>query len=221
MDISFGDLLLLEEGLHNFDIDVLTDTIEKFTLFINELLFWNEKTNLVGTNDPRELIIKHILDSLSIYPLLGKRNLSILDIGSGAGFPGIPLAIVWRSYGITAVERRSKRAGFLRNVSNLLGLNNFIVKENDIRDLKKDFKYDVITARAFSELSQIYELSKDHLKEKSMIIAFKGKISELEKEVTRLREKINDEDKIGIHIEKVNIPNLEEEERHLVIIETR
>jgi len=151
MDISLGDILLLEEGLSHFNIDVLTDTIEKFTLFINELIFWNHKTNLIGTNNPREIILKHILDSLTIYKSLGKRNLTILDIGSGAGFPSIPLAMVWNGYQITAVERRSKRAGFLRNVSNMLGLKNYIVKESDIRDLSKDVKYNGITARAFSE----------------------------------------------------------------------
>ena len=220
MEISFNEILLLEEGFKYFNIDFLTDTIEKFTEFINELLLWNRKTNLIGTNDPSEIVTKHILDSLSIYPLLGKKNLSILDIGSGAGFPGLPLAIIWKGYEVTAVERRSKRAGFLRNVSNMLELKNFKVVEKDIRDLDKSLKYDIITARAFGDLSLIYELSKNYLKERAMIIAFKGRISELQKEVERLREKIKDKDKVGVHIEEVKIPNLDEEERHLVVIET-
>ena len=220
MDISFKEILLLEKGLKYFNIDFLTDTVEKFSIFINELILWNRKTNLVGTSDPTKIIVRHIFDSLSIYPLLGRNKLTILDIGSGAGFPSIPLATVWNGYRITAVERRNKRAGFLRNVSNLLGLKNIAVEEKDVRDLDKALKYNVITARAFGDLYQIYNLSKNHLKENAMIIAFKGRISELQKEVNRLREKISDKDKIGIHIEEVKIPNIEEEERHLVIIET-
>ena len=220
MEISFKDILVLEEGLKYFNIDFLTDTIEKFTEFINELLFWNRKTNLIGTDNPTEIIIKHILDSISIYSLLGKKNLTILDIGSGAGFPGLPLAIIWNGYKVTAVERRNKRAGFLRNVSNLLGLRNFEVIEKDVKDLNRNLKYDIITARGLGSLNQIYDLSKNHLKEETMIIAFKGKINELKKEVEKLREKIDDKDKIGVHIEEVKIPNLDDEERHLVIIET-
>ena len=220
MEISFKDILVLEEGLKYFNIDFLTDTIEKFTEFINELLFWNRKTNLIGTDNPTEIIIKHILDSISIYSLLGKKNLTILDIGSGAGFPGLPLAIIWNGYKVTAVERRNKRAGFLRNVSNLLGLRNFEVIEKDVKDLNRNLKYDIITARGLGSLNQIYDLSKNHLKEETMIIAFKGKINELKKEVEKLREKIEDKDKIGVHIEEVKIPNLDDEERHLVIIET-
>jgi len=146
--------------------------------------------------------------------------LTILDIGSGAGFPGLPLAIIWNGYKVTAVERRNKRAGFLRNVSNLLGLRNFEVIEKDVKDLNRNLKYDIITARGLGSLNQIYDLSKNHLKEETMIIAFKGKINELKKEVEKLREKIDDKDKIGVHIEEVKIPNLDDEERHLVIIET-
>jgi len=220
MEISFNEILLLEEGFKYFNIDFLTDTIEKFTEFINELLLWNKKTNLIGTNEPSEIVTKHILDSLSIYPLLGKKNLSILDIGSGAGFPGLPLAIIWKGYKVTAVERRNRRAGFLRNISNMLELKNFKVVEKDVRDLDKSLKYDIITARAFGDLNLIYELSKNYLKERAMIIAFKGRISEVQKEVERLREKIKDKDRVGVHIEEVKIPNLDEEERHLVVIET-
>ena len=221
MELDFGELLLLQQGLESFGITPSNEILSRFTLFIEELLFWNRKTNLVGTNNTRDIITRHILDSLSIYPLLGGGILTILDIGSGAGFPAIPLAVVNSRFKITAAERRSKRAGFLRNVVNLLSLNNVEVLESDLKDKKKKKKFDVITARGIGDLDLIYDLSKRHLKEDSMIIAFKGRINELEKEVSRLREKLKDSEEIGIHIEEVKVPTLEEEERHVVIIETK
>ncbi len=221
MELNLDELLLLQNGLEQYGITPFNEVLSNFSTFIEELLFWNRKTNLVGTNDVKEIIVKHILDSLSIYPLLRRGILTILDIGSGAGFPALPLAIVNNRLKVTAVERRGKRAGFLRNVSNILYLNNFNVIQKDVREINISEKFDVVTARGFGELSLLYDLSKRHLKERAMIIAFKGRINEIEKEVSRLKEKVKDSDEIGIHIEKVKVPGMEEEERHLVIIETK
>jgi len=220
MNLNIDEIFILENGMEQLGINVFTETLEKFSLFIEELLFWNRRTNLVGTNNVREIIVKHILDSLSIYPLLGSGILTILDIGSGAGFPGIPLAVVSNRFKVTAVEKRSKRAGFLRNTSNILRLNNFEVIEKDIRDVNSSKKYDVITARGFGDLLTIYKTAKNYVEVGGMIIAFKGKISELEKEVSRLKENVN-EDEIRINIEEVKVPYLDNEERHVVIIETK
>ncbi len=210
---------LLTEGLTVLRIETTEKVLDSLLLFIEELVLWNRKTNLIGTSDETEIITRHILDSLTVYPLLKDRKGSILDIGAGAGFPSIPLAIVDETLSICAVERRRKRASFLRNAVLLLGTGNLTVLECDARDVKG--RFEIIMARGVGELALLYELSKGLLKERSMIIAFKGKITEIEKEVSRLKGKQAENKDFNLHIHKVKIPSLEEEERNIVIIETR
>ena len=101
---------LLKEGLTGLKIEATKKVLDSLVLFIEELVLWNRKTNLIGTSDVTEIITRHIFDSLTVYPLLKARKGSILDIGAGAGFPSVPLAIVDETLSICAVERRRKRA---------------------------------------------------------------------------------------------------------------
>ncbi len=213
-------LMSIESG-RSFERDLSgidSKKIELFSRFIQELLLWNEKTNLIGPASPRELIIRHILDSLSVYHLLKDKNRSILDIGSGAGFPSVPLAIIDERMKIDAVEKRHKRASFLRSVAVILQLKNFRVIEKDIRHISG--RYDIALARGVGELFYLYELTRGILKENAMIIAFKGKITEIEKEVSRLKGK-NSKKNVNFNIQRVKVPYLDEEERNIVIIETK
>jgi 16S rRNA (guanine527-N7)-methyltransferase len=210
---------LLSEGMAALKIDAPPEAIGALMLFIEELLLWNRKTNLIGTSDKTEIIQRHILDSLTVYPLLKPYKGPILDIGAGAGFPSVPLAVVDKTLSICAVERRRKRASFLRNAAAILGLNNLTVLECDARNVKG--RYAAVMARGVGELALLYDLSKGFLKEKSMIIAFKGKITEIEKEVSRLKGKQTENEDYNLNIQKVKIPGLDEEERNIVIIETR
>lgn len=219
MPLMKGERDLLSYGLHVLGIRVTQKIIDRFSLFIEELFLWNRKTNLVGTSGIREVIIRHIFDSLSVYNLLKNKKGTIIDVGAGAGFPSIPLAIVDDTLSIYAVERRARRASFLKNVAVLLGIDNFSVIERDVRDVKGLF--DIILARGVAELACLYDLSKGLMKERSMIIAFKGKITEIEKEVARLRGKAADNREMNLQIQKVKVPCLDEEERNIVIIETK
>ena len=100
----------------------------------------------------------------------------------------------------------------------LLRLDNFSVIEGDVKDIKGS--YDIVLARGVGELLLLYELTKKILKEKAMIIAFKGKITEIEKEVSRLKRK-NSNKGMNLNIQHVKVPYLDEEERNIVIIETK
>ncbi len=210
---------LLTEGLTGLRIETTKKVLDSLLLFIEELVLWNSKTNLIGTSDETQIITRHILDSLTVYPLLKAAKGPILDIGAGAGFPSVPLAIVDETLSICAVERRRKRASFLKNAALLLGTDNLTVLECDARDVKG--RFEIIMARGVGELALLYELSKGLLKERSMIIAFKGKITEIEKEVSRLKGKQAENEDYNLHIHKVKVPSLEEEERNIVIIETK
>ncbi|UCB44532.1 MAG: 16S rRNA (guanine(527)-N(7))-methyltransferase RsmG [Spirochaetota bacterium] len=219
MYISPAQKNLLQYGLERLGIEYSAKTLELFTMFIKELLLWNRKTNLVGTQDADQIIKRHILDSVSVYHLLKSENGSILDIGTGAGFPSVPLKIAAGHLHITACERRSKRAAFLRNVSALLGFTDYRILECDVRELRD--KFDIILARGVGELKALVSLTRNVTKERSMIIAFKGKITEIEKEMKRLKENSSDQNGMNLDIQSVKVPYLDKEERNIVIITTK
>jgi 16S rRNA (guanine527-N7)-methyltransferase len=209
---------LLERGLRILGIEPAERTLDLLCLFIDELLLWNGKMNLVGTSDVRDIVVRHVLDSLSVYPFIKHVKEPILDIGAGAGFPSVPLAIVDESLTLRGVERRKKRAAFLNNAAVILRLSNFRVLECDVRELKD--RYRVVLARGVGELLLLYGLVRKILEERAMIIAFKGKMSEIEKEVGRLKSKVRLDKDVNLHIQKVDVPYLDDEERNIVIIET-
>ncbi len=98
MEAENKDLLI--EGAKTFGIDLDEKAIEAFELYLKELVKWNQKINLTAVRSVRGIVLKHFLDSLSVYPYLPEHSF-ILDIGSGAGFPGIPLKIIQPSFQIT------------------------------------------------------------------------------------------------------------------------
>jgi len=218
MGLPKGERKLLSEGLEQIGIPYDDDLVDRIFYFLKELLLWNSKTNLIGTASPQQIIIRHILDSISIYHLLKQTAGTIIDVGAGAGFPSVPLAMVCSHLDISAVEKRKKRASFLLNVKFLLGLDNLKVYQCDAGEIKR--KFDIALARGVGELNKIYNISKRLLKERGMIIAFKGKLSEIEKEVSQLRERASDGKELKMSIQKVKVPYLKEEERNIVIIET-
>lgn len=219
MPLEGDEIELLERGISTLGIGKSQSILDKFARFIEELLLWNKKTNLVGSSTPVDIIVRHVLDSLTVYHLLKGEKGSILDLGAGAGFPSIPLKIVDDDLKITIVEKRRKRVAFLRNIEVILGLKNLSILEGDIRNLKS--LYDVILARGVGELKLLYELTKRVRKESSMIIAFKGKMAEIEKEMSRLREKRTGDKDISFHVHRVQVPHLDEEERNIVVIEMK
>jgi 16S rRNA (guanine527-N7)-methyltransferase len=209
---------LLAGGMREMGIPFGEGTIEKIDLFLRELLRWNRKTNLIGKSDVETIILRHVLDSLSCFRLLESPDRTILDVGAGAGFPSVVLALIDPSRSIDAVERRGKRAAFLRNVACILGLERFRVIQADAREL--DERYDIVLFRAVGDLESLYGISRRVVKEDGMIIAFKGKISEINREMERLRESVGPEEDLRMRVEKVKIPHLSDEERNIVIIET-
>ncbi|MBN2322101.1 MAG: 16S rRNA (guanine(527)-N(7))-methyltransferase RsmG [Spirochaetes bacterium] len=219
MPLNKNERDILVDGLTRLGVENDGLMIERFSTFIDELLRWNRRTNLVGTHDTEEIITRHILDSLSLYRLLNAENKSILDIGAGAGFPSIPLKIAAPSLSITLCERRQKRAAFLQNVLALLRFCDIEVEVRDVREVPA--RFDIVLARGVGDLEEIISLSRGVLKESGMIIAFKGKITEIEREMARLKRSQGADERMHVDIQRVTVPYLEKEERNIVIIQTK
>ncbi len=172
---------LLLQGGKTFRIDLDEETVNAFDLYLKELLKWNQKINLTAIRSEKEIVLKHFIDSFSVYPYLAKSS-SALDIGSGAGFPGIPLKIVQPSLEMTLIDSVRKKIDFQRHIIRILGLRRIDAIHGRAQDAEilrgLGGQFDVTLSRAFSDLRSFLLLSLPFLKEKGAAIAMKGKVDD-------------------------------------------
>ncbi|WP_175330510.1 MULTISPECIES: 16S rRNA (guanine(527)-N(7))-methyltransferase RsmG [Candidatus Ichthyocystis] len=158
-----SDIEFLSEALARQKILVTKKQLDKLYRYANLILNWNRVYNLTSVKVFDEVVIRHIVDSLSVVPYLSTRSFfSLLDVGSGAGLPGIPLSVVYPDVNFCLLEAREKRCIFLSQVKAELDLPNADVKWCRVRDFVSDEGYDVIISRAFSSLSE-FVLCSRHL----------------------------------------------------------
>ena len=135
------------------------------------LLRWNAAYNLTAIRDPAEMVPKHLLDSLSIAPFVRGR---LADIGSGAGLPGIPLALALPELEVTTVESNGKKVRFQREVQRQLGLANLHVAESRAESFAADGRFDCLVSRAFGSLAQFVRVGGHLLAPGGRLLAMKG-----------------------------------------------
>ncbi|MDD6302148.1 MAG: 16S rRNA (guanine(527)-N(7))-methyltransferase RsmG [Bacillales bacterium] len=161
------------------NIDLNDQQVEQFEKYLSLLQEYNQVMNLTGITEENEVYEKHFFDSLLFSFTQKLDNLSLIDVGSGAGFPGIPLAICYPSCDITLLEPLTKRCNFLQIVVNALGLGNVTIINERSEDFAKNNieKYDIVTARAVSRLNIILEITSQLVKVNGLMVALKGKIA--------------------------------------------
>lgn len=172
---------ILKKGLCDLGIDPICS--EKLLSYLKLVISFGTHTNIIGTLDPLEIIERHILDSLTLFPHLPKDPISIADIGSGAGFPGIPLAIV-SPHHITCVESKKKKGIFLKSTIASLNLGNCQVYNGNAGELTK--KYFIITSRAFSDIEKIVKLTRHALSKNGRFMLLKGREEMIKQELSAL-----------------------------------
>jgi len=148
----------------------------KLQKFMDLVLKENEVMNLTAITDYKEFIDKHFYDSLLPTEVIDFNNKKIIDIGSGAGFPGIPLAIVFPNSKVTLLDPMNKRCVFLKKVVDELGLKNVVIickRAEDIDSLLRE-SFDIVTARAVTNLRILVELTLPYLKNNGVLVAYKG-----------------------------------------------
>lgn len=185
----------------NINVQLSESNISQFEKYMDILLDWNEKINLTAITKKEEIIDKHFIDSLTINKYVKDKD-KIIDIGTGAGFPGIPLKIVKSETEIMLLDSLNKRINFLNEVINNLELKNIntihgraeeIARNNMYRE-----KYDVAVSRAVASLPTLLELMVPFVKINGMCICMKG--SNIEEELT-LSKKAMEE--LGVVVEKI------------------
>ncbi|MNO38716.1 Ribosomal RNA small subunit methyltransferase G [compost metagenome] len=201
-------------------ITLTPNQLEQFELYFKELVSWNEKMNLTGITERDQVYMKHFYDSLSLafFMNMGEVN-TIADIGSGAGFPGIPLKICFPHLKLTIVDSLSKRISFLQHVCNTLQLDNVQLIHGRAEDVARQFihrdAYDLVTARAVARLSLLNEFCLPFTRKDGAFAAMKGndpseELTEAKRSFKELRAELQ-------KVESFTLP-VEESARHIVII---
>lgn len=170
----------LSEVAKEYGLELTSDQISAFNRYYELLVEWNEKINLTAITEPREVAIKHIVDSLSCYQKeLFTGQVSLIDVGTGAGFPGLPLKIFYPELKLTLLDSLNKRVKFLQLVVDELGLKDVEViharSEEAARNKKYREKFDLTTARAVARLPIICEYCLPFVKQGGTFIALKGR----------------------------------------------
>jgi len=169
---------LLKEGVMNFGLPLTDTQVKEFFKYMEILLEWNQKVNLTAIEDEREIVIKHFIDSLSILPYFENKENKLIDVGTGGGFPGIPVKIVFGNVKVTLLDSLEKRVKFLNEAISALKLNGI----NAVHGRAEDFgaakehreKYDISVARAVASLPVLLEYCLPFVKPGGLFIAMKG-----------------------------------------------
>lgn len=199
----------LAAGLSALDVALDADAIERLLDYVDLLVRWNGAFNLTAVRDPAEMVTRHLLDSLTILPHVVGATLA--DLGSGAGLPGIPIAIATPGREIVLVDSNGKKARFLREAVRRLGLAKTRVAESRVEDLEGTF--DCITARAFASLGDMLAWGGHLLAPDGRWLALKGRFPD--DELAGVPDAFEVEKTI-----ELEVPGLDAE-RHVVILRRR
>jgi len=195
----------IQQGCNALKLDLTVDHIEQLAAYVQLLDKWNKVYNLTSVRKPDEMVSRHILDSLTLLPYLTGKTL--LDVGSGAGLPGIPIAIVRPDLVISLLDSNSKKTRFLQQVKAELDLINVAVIHSRVEQANLE-KFDMVTARAFSTMTDMIDLAGRHCDDAGYLLLMKGVFPQQE------LQSIGDEFKLQ-DIVSLDVPNYSAE-RHLV-----
>jgi 16S rRNA (guanine527-N7)-methyltransferase len=194
-----SDSQLLKRGAHQFGVTLSDEQMHLFFLFLENIWAWNRRVNLTGIAKKREMIIKLLLDPLVALPYLPSSG-TLLDVGSGAGIPGLPLKIARPSYEVHLLEARAKKVSFLKYMTRKIGLTGikaFQGRAEKSHDLPALFPgYDIVTARALAPLTKTIDICYPLIRPGGLLVAFKG--SGIHRELPNSQAAIDD---LGLGIE--------------------
>lgn len=196
----------LHQGLQEVELSLPDDTRSKLLEYLALLQKWNKVHNLTAVREPEEMVTLHLLDSLSVIPhVKGER---LLDVGSGAGLPGIPLALCMPNLQVTVLDSSHKKTSFMRQAKAELGIANLEVVCGRVEAYRPSRLFDVVISRAFSDLAEFVGLTKHLGQPQALWLAMKGVYPY--EELAQLRTE-------PVRVVPLNVPGLNAQ-RHLVFL---
>jgi 16S rRNA (guanine527-N7)-methyltransferase len=217
--LSESQTRILLEGANLLSVPLSEKTLAQFAIFIDEIQRWSKIADLLSQTDTDTLIRKHILDSLALLPWIPTES-RVLDLGSGAGFPGLPIAIANQSLQVSLIESRRKRANFLKESIRKLRLKNAKTHEGRIEVLSKEKEllesFNIVMTRATWNISLFLELAYPFLVPGGTALAMKG--PKLQDELIYIQEK---KDKTGFSHEQTKVYTLPGNEKRSLVFFTK
>jgi 16S rRNA (guanine527-N7)-methyltransferase len=201
----------IQQALGQLEQDLPDKAAEQFSTLLDELGRWNQRVNLTAIRDRDEMITGHLLDSLVARSLLQGRR--ILDVGTGAGFPGLPLAICEPDREFVLLDSNNKKIMFVQHTAALLGLNNVTACKGRTEDYAPAERFDTVIARALGPLARLVEMAGHHVAEDGVFVALKGRYpaEELQELPTRW----------AYVVQELAVPGFEPGSRHAVTLWAR
>jgi 16S rRNA (guanine527-N7)-methyltransferase len=199
---------LLTKGADQLGFTLSDQQADVFLVYLVELEKWNRKINLTAIRNEQDIVIKHFLDSLSyLKGFTPSPALRLLDMGSGAGFPAIPIKIAHRELSITMVEAVNKKASFLRHIIRTLRLTEIEVVDKRTGELSPSYhqSYDVVTARAFADMKVALSEGAPFLKPGGLMVLSRGPEETIEEEAA-LKSGLTVEKKLDLNLPHSNDP---------------
>jgi len=199
----------IQQGCTVLQIDLTDTAAEKLSGFIGLLGKWNRVYNLTAVRDPQAMVVRHILDSLVVLPFL--TDGSLLDVGTGAGLPGLPIAIARPELPVSLLDASAKKLRFVRQAVFELGLDNVEVVQSRMQEYQPARSFDMVISRAVANLSELYRQTARLVRPGGRILFMKGCL--LAEEIQELEA-----GRETLHIERLKIPG-SKAERHLLWME--
>ncbi|AWN72770.1 16S rRNA (guanine(527)-N(7))-methyltransferase RsmG [Legionella anisa] len=167
--------VLLREGLHQFDMEALSPSLSDYLFLLNK---WNLAYNLTAIRDLESMVSKHIFDSLAILPWLKGNH--IIDVGTGAGLPGIPLALARPDLNFVLLDSNGKKTRFLAEVKRQLNIKNVEIVQFRVENYHPTQGFDTVLSRAFSSLEQMIQWTQHLIVDNGIWLAMKGRYPDTE-----------------------------------------
>lgn len=199
---------ILEQGIATMGLSVSAEQQQQLVAYVALMHKWNKAYNLTSVRDPEQMMVKHILDSLSIMPHI--HGTRVIDVGTGPGLPGMPLAIVLPHCHFTLLDSLGKRVRFMKQCVHELGLPNVVCVHTRVEDHPGDPAYDVVLSRAFASLKDMLHWCAHLVDSTGNFLALKGQFPHSE------IEEVSDHFQV-IEVQPLEVPDLVGE-RHLVTI---
>lgn len=218
-----NDENILTDGAQRLGINLNEEQIKKFCRYLELLVQWNQKINLTSLKTPQEIIIKHFLDSISCIKVINKyidaEGVSVIDVGAGAGFPGIPIKIICPSVRLSLLEARKKKTIFLKKITEEMNFQQVKILNGRAETFGKCAdhreRYDIAISRAVAHLNTLSEYCLPLVRVGGLFVAQKGRSYKKETEKSFKTIQVLGGEMIGV--EKVRIPFINQE-RYLLVI---